>query len=196
MKNMSSHRAFVQLIRQLFVATSFALTLPLFAADTPPIPVAKSMVETLKIIEHDLVPLAQEMPANLYDFAPTAGEFKGVKTFGQMLVHVATNIYGAAAIVLGEKPPVDLGDGNNGPTNLKTKDEIFSYLKGSIAYAHKAMESLTAANIGDELDPGWGKHSRLFMANVIVWHSFDHYGQLVEYVRMNGIIPPASRPRK
>ena len=183
-------------VRRLFVAATLLLGLPLISAETALSPVAKSMEESLKIVERDLIPLAEAVPAAQYDFAPTNGEFKDVRTFGQQILHLATNNYGAAATVLGEKPPADLGDGNNGPTNLKTKDEIVSFLKGSFAYAHKAMASLTVANLGDELDPGWGKHSRLFMADLIVWHSFNHYGQLVVYARMNGIVPPASRPQK
>jgi len=76
------------------------------------------MDEELKILEHDLVPLAEAMPAARYDFAPANEEFKGVRTFGQQVMHVAGNIYGASATVLGEKPSVKLEAGGGGPANL------------------------------------------------------------------------------
>jgi hypothetical protein len=91
---------------------------------------------------------------------------------------------------------VDLGQGDNGPANLKTKEEIVKYLKDSFAYAHRAMAMLNEANSGEEAFARWGKQSRLFMADLILWHSYDHYGQMVVYARMNGIIPPSSQPRK
>ena len=174
---------------------SVAFTVQKTGADAPLSPVARTLDQELKNLEHDLVPLVEAMPAARYDFAPTNGEFKGVRTFRQQVMHVAGNIYGASSVVLGEKPPVELDAGGGGAANLKTKGEIIKYLKDSFVYAHRAMATLTEANSGDELDPGWGKHSRLFMADVVVWHSFDHYGQMVVYARMNGIIPPASRPK-
>ena len=156
---------------------------------------AKILDDELKILEHDLVPLAEAMPAAHYDFAPTNGEFKGVRTFGQQVKHLSGGMYQASATILGEKPPVDPGTGD-GPANVQTKEEIVKYLKGAMTYAHRAVGTLTVANYVEEVDPGWGKQSRLFMADVMIWHSFDHYGQMVVYARMNGIIPPASRPKK
>lgn len=198
MKNASSpcHTTLVQHLRRLFLSAALFLALPLFGADAILWPLAKTMDEELKILEHDLVPLAEALSAAQYDFAPTNGEFKGVRTFGEQVKHLATAIYGASATVRGEKPPVDLGDGNNGPANLQSKDELVKFLKGSLAYAHRAMATLTETNSAEEVDPGWGKHSRLFMADLILWHSYDHYGQMVVYARLNGIIPPASRPKK
>lgn len=181
-------------LRWLVAGLALAVASPLFAAGMSRPLAAATMDQTLGLLEHDLVPLAEAMPADHYDYVPTAGEFTGVRTFGQQVLHVAVNIYGASATVLGEKPPVEMGDGNNGPTHLKTKDEIVAYLKGAMAYAHRAMNSLTDANAGDEVNPGWGKRSRLFMADLVLWHSFDHYGQMVVYARLNGIVPPASRP--
>ena len=72
------------------------------------------------------------------------------------------------------------------------------YVKAAFAYGHKAMLSLTAANLTDQMPSpfGSGKMPRASAASVAVWHSFDHYGQMAIYARMNGIIPPASRPRK
>ena len=101
-----------------------------------------------------------------------------------------------SASALGEKAPVDLGPTDNGPDSLKTKDQILSYLKGSLAYAHKAARNLTEKNqLDDVKDPfeSSGTMKRASAVGVIGWHSFDHYGQMVVYARMNGVIPPASR---
>jgi hypothetical protein len=97
--------------------------------------------------------------------------------------------------VLGEKNPSEPGQNENGPASLKTKEDIVKYLKDAFAYAHKAMASLTADNLTSMVQSPFGKNKvpRVSMATVAAWHSFDHYGQMVVYARMNGIIPPASR---
>jgi hypothetical protein len=109
--------------------------------------------------------------------------------------HVAAVNYLVAASALGEKPPVDLGKGEDGPADIKGKDAVMKFLKDSYAYAHKAMNSLTDKNQLDMIAGPFGneKSPRAGLANVAVWHSFDHYGQMVVYARMNGVVPPASR---
>jgi len=148
----------------------------------------------VKVIESEFVPAAEAMPEDKYGFAPTNGEFKGVRTFGQQVKHVAAVNYMLAAAILGEKPPVELG-GENGPDSIKTKADILKFAKDSFAYAHKAVATVTAENAtGEVASPfGEGKTTRMGLATVFAWHGFDHYGQMVEYLRMNGIVPPASR---
>jgi hypothetical protein len=178
-------------------ALLFLCATPFCPAGEPELsPVGKLLDHELSQLEKAFVPLAEAMPADKYDFAPTAGEFKGVRTFAQQISHAAAAIYNASAAILEEKLPPQLGAGEYGPATLKTKDDLVAYLKGAFAYAHKAMAKLTAANLTDDVQASWGKAPRLFMADLAIWHSYDHYGQLVEYVRMNGIIPPASRPKK
>jgi len=120
-----------------------------------------------------------------YDFAPTAGSFKGVRTFADQVRHMATVIYMLSGALLGEKPPVDIGKDDNGPAALKTKAQLVDYLKGSLIYAHKAAQSVTAQNELEDIPSpfGSGKMKRLAMVSMISWHSFDHYGQMVEYAR-------------
>jgi len=172
----------------VFVCGSAAL-----AADAP-VPPSKILDQEVKIIESELVPLAEAMPADKYNFAPTHGEFAGVRTFAQQVAHVATVINMCAASVL-EEPIPDPGPAENGPASLKTKENLVKYLKDAFAHAHKATASLTDANVRDMIVPAFGKGKvpRVSMASVFAWHSFDHYGQMVVYARMNGIIPPASR---
>jgi len=146
-------------------------------------------------VEGELVPAAEALGADKYSFAPTQGEFKGVRNFGSQVKHIATVNYMIGGAILGGKPPVDLGAGEDGPANIKSKDEIVKYLKDSFAYLHKAYDSITEANVLSPISAPWGKEKTtpLAMAVIGVSHPFDHYGQIVEYLRMNSIIPPASR---
>jgi hypothetical protein len=144
--------------------------------------------------ETHLVPVADAMPEDKYSFAPTNGEFKGVRTFAEQIKHLAANNYRMAAKILGEKPAADQ-ESEQGPDSVRTKAEIVAYLSGSFAALHKAVGTIDASN-EVALLPGksgvW-ERARLGLAIDAVAHSFDHYGQLVEYLRMNGIVPPDSR---
>ena len=166
-----------------------------FGADSAAPSVGKIFDQELTSAEKEIVGLAEAMPADKYDFAPTQGEFKGVRTFGLQVSHIATVIYEVSASVLSEKSPVDAGKNENGPASLKTKDEIVKYLKDAFAYAHKANGTLTSQNLMALVTSAFGKEKvpRLSMATIATWHSYDHYGQMVVYARMNGVVPPASR---
>ena len=113
------------------------------------------------------------------------GEFTGVRTFGQQVKHLAEANY-------------DFFDGWNVGTpvaeadieKLTSKDDILKALSDSYVYAHKAIDSITAANAFESM----GKNgTRAGLAAFCIAHSMDHYGQMVVYLRLNGIIPPASR---
>jgi hypothetical protein len=173
----------------------FALSCSLILAADPGAKQTIAQIEDrqLSYLERDIVPLAEAMPADKYDFAPTQGEFKGVRTFAQQMSHVATVMYSVSAKVLDEKAPVDIGNDENGPGSLKGKDAIVKYLKDAFTYSHKAMNSLTDQNFVELVQAYGDKVPRGVVAGELVWHGFDHYGQAVVYARMNGIIPPASR---
>ena len=146
-------------------------------------------------VEHEFSSLAEAMPDDKFDYAPTNGEFKGVRNFGQQVTHVAATNYMIAAALLGEKIPVDIGKGENGP-DLKTKAEKIKFLKDSFAYLHKAFATVNKDNIDGQVENPFGgknKPTRLSLIMLADSHPFDHYGQMVEYARANGIIPPASR---
>ena len=104
-------------------------------------------------------------------------------------------VYIAAAAARQEKPPVDTG-GESGPDAARSKDQIVQFVKAAFTYAHQAMATLTDRNQLDMVKSPFGGPdvARAGIASATVWHSFDHYGQMVEYLRMNGVIPPASRP--
>src|SRR4051794_16627763 len=133
-------------------------------------------------VETEFIPLAEAMPEDKYDFAPTNGEFKGVRTFGEMVKHVAVTNQLLAAVILGEKPPATGDEADNGPASIKTKAEIVAYLKESFANLHKAASAINEKNLVDPIDNAFGgtnKMTRLSAGMLIVGHTFDHYGQLV-----------------
>ena len=156
--------------------------------------IAQVLDRSLSGVESEFVPAAEAMPEDKYAFAPSSGEFKGVRTFAQQVKHVAAVNYMVGASILVEKPPVELGS-ENGPDSVKSKAEIVKFLKDSFAYVHKAVGTIDDKNLVDPIQSPFGqnKTTRLGMATLIVGHCFDHYGQMVEYLRMNGIVPPASR---
>jgi hypothetical protein len=176
----------------LFAASGLAL-----AQDAKPAEhrtVAQVLDRSLAGVENEFVSAAGAMPEDKYSFAPTNGEFKGVRTFAQQVKHVAAVNYMVGAAILEEKPPIDLG-GENGPDSLKTKAEIEKFLKDSFSYVHKAVGTINDGNLLSPIKSPFGQNmvTRLGMASLIVGHCFDHYGQMVEYLRMNSIVPPASR---
>jgi uncharacterized damage-inducible protein DinB len=145
-------------------------------------------------MEREFTSAAEAMPEDKFGFAPADGEFKGVRNFGEQIKHVAAVNYMFGAAILSEKVPVDVGD-ESGPASLKTKAEILAYLHDSFAYVHKAIATINEKNLVEPLKSpfGEGTITRLGVATSVTAHGFDHYGQMVEYLRMNGIVPPASR---
>jgi|KBSMisStaDraftv2_1062788.scaffolds.fasta_scaffold00875_1 uncharacterized damage-inducible protein DinB len=173
-------------------------TLATAAAQTAP-PPAKTLGEALQadlnIAKSDFIPAAEAMPEEKYSFAPNDGEFKGVRTFSQQVKHVATANYMFGSTILGQKPPLDLR-GENGPDSIKSKADILKFLNDSFDYLDKALASITTQNALDQIDSPFGmKGARLSFGTFSTAHPFDHYGQMVVYLRMNGIVPPASRPQ-
>jgi uncharacterized damage-inducible protein DinB len=148
-------------------------------------------------LERQLVEAADAMPADKYSFAPTMGEFTGVRSFGQQVKHLAATNYILAAGTLGEPPPADAGD-ETGPEALRTKADILEYLRGSFRALHRAAAAIDEGNqvVGNvPISPLIGRATRLGYVQEAPLHAYDHYGQMVVYLRMNGVVPPASRNR-
>ena len=148
--------------------------------------------------EKTVLAAADVMPAEKYDFAPSAGEFNGVRTFAEQLKHIAADNYLLGAGILGENPPGDVNDDERGSSSVRTKPQIIAYLKDSFAYMHRAAAAIDDAKAPiptPHISP-WpaGTATRLGVAIEDCVHTWDHYGQMVEYLRMNGIVPPGSRP--
>jgi uncharacterized damage-inducible protein DinB len=145
----------------------------------------------------EIVSAADAMPADKYGFAPTEGEFRGVRTFGKQVKHLAATNHILAAAALGEETPADAGD-ELGPEAIRTKAEIIDYLKGSFAHLQKAVDAIGDKKLAVRSSPisplSANTVTRLALVVEACVHAFNHYGQMVEYLRMNGVVPPASRP--
>ena len=167
------------------------------AQNAAPPTVASVLERQLSGVEKQVVPLAEAIPEDKYDFAPTDGDFKGVRTVSKELLHLAAANYVFASMLLGEAPKqvANTDELTNGPANIKGKAAVVQYLKDSFAVAHKAVATVNEKNELEMVKFPFGdsKMTRLYAANIFAWHSMDHYGQLVVYARMNGVVPPASR---
>jgi hypothetical protein len=157
---------------------------------------ATIMDSQLSFLEGQIVPAAEAMPDNKYSFAPDGSSFDGVRTFALEVKHVATANIGFYSAILGQDPPagVSLRGLTNGPDSIQTKDQILKYLKDSFALGHQAIATLTVQNAVAPLakSPIPFMKTRLDLAIFSLAHAADHYGQMIEYLRMNGIVPPAS----
>lgn len=151
----------------------------------------------LSNLEQEFVSLAEAMPEGKFEFVPSQGEFNKVRSFGKQIRHVAAVNYIVAGGLLGEKPPFDANQ-EDGPPEINTRDETLKFLKDSFAKAHQALKTINEKNVTEMITNPFnpkGKMPRLGLGTIFTWHGFDHYGQMAVYLRMNGIIPPASRPK-
>jgi hypothetical protein len=198
-------RIFLLLALLIFIFTVAALgqgtqsaaaaSAPQAQPSQPPPTIASIVDREISTIEKQVVDAAEAMPEGKFNFSPEnlnipGGDYKGVRTFAVQVKHVAASNYFLWSHLTGDKLPEGLKDGN-GPENLKTKADILKFLKDSFVLGHKAATTLTTENM---LQTAENSNSpRLYLATFAVAHAFDHYGQMVEYLRMNGIVPPASR---
>ena len=179
------------------LATAFVVmvmvTHPIAAQDTPKTPtMASQLAQWFQMIEQSFVGVADAMPEDKWSFAPKDGAFQGVRTFGEQVKHVACANY-AFFMEIERKTPPDLCE-KGGPDPAKTKAEVMEYLRRSFKYGEDVMAGLTPLNALDPAGgPYGGESTRLGLSTLAIWHASDHYGQMVVYLRMNGIVPPASR---
>jgi uncharacterized damage-inducible protein DinB len=162
-----------------------------------PLTIASAVDHEISVIEKEVVEAAEAMPEDKYNFSPESlkiagSDYKGVRTFGEQVKHIAASNYLIWSGITGEKAP-DTANEGKGPDAMKSKAEIIKFLKDSFAFGHKTVATLTAASATEPV--GKNKRPKLFLATFASAHAFDHYGQMAEYLRMNGIIPPASRAK-
>ncbi len=186
----------------LLAMSSLALSAQTPSADTGPaagtiVTPAATIDSELGLIESEMMGAVKAMPADKFGFAPSQAifapgqttQFATVRTFAEQATHVAQANYFFANFVSGVKPDTDV----RAFAKLTSKDEVVAALANSFAFAHKSIATLTAANAFEVVKtPEPGLQTRSTMAMFCVAHANDHYGQMVEYLRMNGIVPPAS----
>jgi uncharacterized damage-inducible protein DinB len=167
-------------------------TTPAAQPDDVPKSIAESVGGTLQFAEGDFLGLAEAMPEDKYSFIPKLGNFDNVRSFGEQVKHVACAQFAFFNEFEGKKPPDDCEKGGHDPA--KTKAELIKYLKDSFDYSNRVLATLTPKNALDRVEGRYaGPNTKLGISVVAVWHITDHYGQLVEYLRLNGIVPPTTQ---
>jgi hypothetical protein len=161
-------------------------------------PISAVVDREISGVEKQVIDAAEAMPEDRFNFTPEnlkipGADYKGVRTFAVQVKHIAASNYFIWSGITGDKLPANLNDGN-GPEELKTKADILKFLRDSFGLGHRAAATLTIENALET--PEGKKSTRLRLAVFGVEHAFNHYGQMVEYLRMNGIVPPASRGKE
>jgi hypothetical protein len=157
---------------------------------SPPISVQEVFDRSVEGPEQATLALAEKMPEHCYSFAPPQGEFKRVRTFAQLATHIAVANYQMGAALLREKAPIKPGPHNNGPDSLHSKADVVKFLRESFAYLHKGIATVNEHNLMEVVEPPeGGRVPRLSVVTAAISHPWDIYGQMIEYLRMNGIDP-------
>jgi hypothetical protein len=173
-----------------------APTSPAQTTPQPPPTIAGVVDRQISQLEKQVMEVTEAMPEDKFDFTPTNLNTKDsrdpVRSFALEVKHMATGNYAFWTPLTGDPMPAGV-KGPNGPDDLKTKAEIIKYLKDSFALGHKAAAKLTMENALEQVPFRQGNAPRLYLATFAVEHAYDHYGQLVLFLRMNGITPPGSR---
>jgi hypothetical protein len=170
--------------------TCFAQQAPAAASQSSPATISSELDKELSLVEEQVVGAADAMPEDKYSFAPTNGEFKTVRNFGDQVKHIAGANYYFYSSILGTPPPAQ-----GSAAAYTTKAQIMQYLRDSFALGHKAIASITPDNALLPVQTRLPFKTRFALAAWASTHAYDIYGQMVEYLRMNGIVPPASRQR-
>ena len=137
-------------------------------------------------VKGNIVRSAEKMPEEQFEFKPVPE----VRSFRQILGHVGDTQYLFCSPILGQN--------NQGPgieQNLTGKAEVIKALKEAFAYCDKAYNSMTDAQASQLVNFFGGDHAKLTLLSFNTTHINDHYGNLVTYMRINGLVPPSSESR-
>ncbi len=187
-------------LRMILVAALLSFSASMLAqtsVSAAPATLSSAMDAEIAKLEKQFVDAAEAMPEDKFNSTPQSmnlqgSEFKGVRTFGDQVKHVAADNFAIWAPLTGKPEPAGI-NAPNGPAEMKTRAEILKFLKDSFAYSHNAVSSLTSENALQLVEFRGSKVTRISLVVLALTHATDHYGQMVEYLRMNGIVPPASR---
>jgi uncharacterized damage-inducible protein DinB len=168
--------------------TVLALTATAAAAQNP---VSDGVRGSWNSVKRNIRESAQLMPEENYDFKPTPD----VRSFGEILAHVAGASYEFCSAAKNEKTPF-AEDAFAGKKT--TKADIVTITNDAIAYCDAAYAALTDASAGDKVQAGFGSTNQVARITRLlgqIAHDNEHYGNLVTYFRLKGLVPPSSRPR-
>jgi hypothetical protein len=155
---------------------------------------AASIGGILSYTQDQFFSVAEAMPAEKYSYIPSApgGKFNGVRSFAEQVKHVACANFAFFNEIEGKTPPDSCEKG--GPAPATTKAELLKYLHDSFDYANRVLATINEKNAMDRVEGRYGgPNTKLGMAVIAVWHVADHYGQIVYYLRLNGIVPPPTQ---
>ena len=180
----------------LFLAVAL-LTFPANAQDTkkeavkPPASPSQAVLEAWNDIGRKLIAMAEDFPEDKYDFKPTPAQ----RGFADQLLHAANANYYFINPARGQKPPAEEDPRRD---QYKTKADVVAFVKKAFADGAAVIKAKGDKGMSDLLtDPFAHQQIRLSdMAYGLIEHSGEHYGQLVVYYRLSGLVPPESRPKK
>ena len=174
-------------MKKTFLPLSFSLTAMLLQAQAPSDPLSAGNKVIYNIVKNNVVKAAEKMPEENYAFKPTPD----VRSFGQLVGHVADAQYSFCSAALGEKNPA-LGI----EKSKTTKTDLVQALNTAFAYCDKAYDGMTDAHAA-EIVKFFGRESaKLTVLSFNNAHNDEHYGNMVTYMRMKGLVPPSSEARK
>lgn len=186
---------------RLWAATFAGLALTAAAQAGPSAPAsafAEAIQSEIASQEKQFLDAAEAMPDGKFDASPESlhvagSELKGVRTFAQQVKHVAADNFAIWAPLTGKPEPEGL-NAPNGPAAMTSRAEILKFLKDSFAYSRQAAATLTLDNALELVEFRGRKVTRIWLVTLAMTHMSDHYGQMAVYLRLFGVVPPASRP--
>ena len=159
------------------------------AAVKPADPESKVVLDSWNEIGRKLTAMAEDFPEDKYDFKPTPAQ----RTFAEQLLHAAGSCYYFTNTVTGQKLPA----GDPKREQYKSKADVVAFVKKAFADGAAAIQAKGEKGMTTEVEYFPGQKSRVLdIAYGIIEHSGEHYGQLVVYYRLEGLVPPESRPKK
>jgi len=160
------------------------------AAAKPADPELKVVLDSWNEIGRKLTTMAEDFPEDKYDFKPTPAE----RSFAEQLLHAAGSMYYFTNPAMGQKPPAAEDPKRD---QYKTKADVVAFVKKSVADGAAALQSKGEKGLTMEVVYFPNQKARILdIANGLIEHSGEHYGQLVVYYRLAGLVPPDSRPKK
>jgi uncharacterized damage-inducible protein DinB len=176
-------RTFAAVLVACLVAVPAFAQAPAAASSSP---ITASIAGQLGMIKGNLLKSAEQVPENLYGFKPTAD----VRSFGQLFAHVADANNMICSIIAGDKAPAASIE-----KTKTTKADISAALAESFAYCEKVAGALTDATGAATVDLFGMKMAKSAALGFNVAHDFEHYGNVVTYMRLNKMVPPSSQGR-
>src|SRR5215510_15430153 len=169
----------------IFLALTCAAQAQAQTQATPPDPTTpfKGFYNSTK---KNVIGAAEKMPAEHFSYKPT----NDVRSYAEIFAHILDTNYWAYSGLRGEANP----NKDDLEKTLKTKDDVVKAVKASFEYCDAAIKNLTAASLQETFNNGTRDIPKTSPLLLLIAHSQEHYGNIVTYMRMKGVVPPSSEP--